>query len=80
MPWCSENEQLKTLMGEWPFSQMTKLGNLRYDCFFSPTEIGPASEPMLTQAITLFGEVSNQAVSTLHQVVEFHIHCRFGGM
>ena len=33
--------------------------------------------PMLTQAITLFGEVSNQAVSTLHQVVEFHIHCRF---
>ena len=46
MPWSLENEQLKTLMGEWPFSQMTKLGNLHFDCFFSPTEIGPASEPM----------------------------------
>ena len=33
--------------------------------------------PILTQAITLFGEVSNLVVSTLHQVVEFHIHCRF---
>ena len=36
--------------------------------------------PMLTQAIKLFGELSYQAVSTLHQVVEFHFHCRFSGM